>query len=121
MINYLLVAIGGAAGAVSRFGLSQAIGKNASFPLATFLVNIGGGLLIGILFGLQLQGRLPEKYWPLLAAGLCGGFTTFSAFSLENLLLLQQHKWLLFALYATGSVAGCLLAVYLGVCLGKKF
>lgn len=120
MINYLLVAIGGAAGAVSRFGLSQAFGKSSSFPLTTLFINMGGSLLIGILFGMQQQGRLPEKYWALLAAGLCGGFTTFSAFSMENMVLLQQHKWLLFFIYVLASVAACLLAVYLGYNLSNK-
>ena len=114
MVNYLLVALGGATGAVCRFGLSQQFAGNRTFPLTTLLINIGGSLLIGILFGLQQQGRLNEKYWALLATGLCGGFTTFSAFSLENMALMHQHKWMLFALYVTASVALCLLAVYLG-------
>lgn len=120
-INYFLVAIGGAAGAISRFGLAQVFRKGAAFPFTTFCINVAGSLLIGILFGLLQQGRLSEKYWALLAVGLCGGFTTFSSFSLDNLLLLQQHKWLLFALYALGSMAVCLAAVYLGYKLSDKF
>ncbi|MBL7726755.1 MAG: fluoride efflux transporter CrcB [Dinghuibacter sp.] len=113
MYHYLLVALGGATGAACRYGLSQLTwGRN--FPYATFFINIAGSLLIGILFAVQQQGRLSEKYWLLLATGLCGGFTTFSAFSLENLALLQQQKMGLFLLYAAGSVLACLGAVYLG-------
>jgi fluoride exporter len=114
LTNYILVATGGAVGAVLRFGCTQLGGTKNGFPFTTLFINIGGSLLIGLLFGLQQQGRLTEKYWLLLAAGLCGGFTTFSAFSLENMVLLQQQKWGLFILYTTSSVAICLVAVYAG-------
>lgn len=113
MYQYLLVAIGGAAGAACRLGVTQ-LSPVRSFPYATLIVNICGSLLIGLLFGLQQQGRLTEKHWLLLATGLCGGFTTFSAFSLENMTLLQQQKTGLFLLYTAGSVLTCLAAVYLG-------
>jgi fluoride exporter len=114
LTNYILVALGGAAGAVCRFGCAQIAGTKSTFPYTTLLINIGGSFLIGMLFGLQQQGRLNEKYWALLAIGLCGGFTTFSAFSLENMALLQQQKWGLFILYATCSVVVCFLAVSAG-------
>lgn len=109
----LLVGLGGAAGSMLRYMIALAINKNFShpFPLATFLINIIGCLVIGLLFGMAekhawLQGNLLL----LLATGFCGGFTTFSTFALENVGLLEKNQ-------SYTAVAYALLSVVIGVLL----
>jgi CrcB protein len=102
--NFLLVGLGGALGSMLRYGAGLLIGPR-DFPLATFLINVTGSFLIGLVVVSSLTNQQVNEHWKLfLATGLCGGFTTFSAFSLENLQLLQQGKWSLFLLYSIGSV-----------------
>lgn len=112
-----LVAFGGMFGCVARFLFSHFLSKSVSlaFPLATFLINVIGCLLIGMFWALS------QKYeWFsvdmrfLLMTGFCGGFTTFSAFALENLQLLQNQQYATFFLYAFASVALGILATALG-------
>lgn len=117
--DFFLVALGGAAGSVLRYGTALFTGTK-NFPVATLMVNIIGSFLIGLVFALSLKSQSFNNNWkPLLAAGLCGGFTTFSAFSLENLQLLQQGKILLCIFYIALSVTSGLLAAWLGYQLGK--
>jgi CrcB protein len=103
----LLVGIGGGLGSVLRYLTAYVVGKfyNNPFPLATFSVNIFGCLLIGILigiFGKQLSPNDDLKY--LFITGFCGGYTTFSTFSAENIQLIQSGNYLIPALYITSSV-----------------
>jgi fluoride exporter len=117
--NLLFVAVGGAAGSVLRFLFSVWF-KHSSFPLATLLVNIIGSLIIGLVIAVSLRNANFDANWRLLlATGLCGGFTTFSAFSAENLQLIQQGRMGMFAVYAIGSVLLGLGAAWLGFTLGK--
>ena len=89
--------------------------KPSGFPYATFLVNISGSLLIGIVIALCLKDENFSNNWKLfLAAGICGGFTTFSAFSLENMDLILQGKYLLSIIYIAGSVILGILATWMG-------
>lgn len=117
--NILLVGLGGAAGSMLRYAFSVWF-KHANFPLATFLVNIIGSFVIGVVFAYALRNESFAINWRLfLAAGICGGFTTFSAFSLESLSLLQQQRIGMFFLYVMGSVILGLAATWLGYSLMK--
>lgn len=122
-MNWLAVAIGGALGSVTRYGvgllLPAAAGK---FPWATLLVNLLGSFLIGVAYVLIMQKQTwpPEmRLW--LMTGFLGGFTTFSSFSLEALQLWQQGQNLQALIYIVSSVVCCLLAVGLAVALTQKF
>src|SRR5689334_63739 len=122
MIAYLWVAIGGALGSVGRYWLNGLISSTRfgeTFPLGTLAINVSGSFLIGVIGALAVpEGRLdsPTRAFAtqFLMIGICGGFTTFSSFSLQTLALVRDREWL----YAGGnvllSVALCLIAVWLG-------
>lgn len=108
-----LIALGGAAGSVLRYLMVSAIGA----PLGTAAVNVIGSFAIGVLF--VLLG--PREGWQVfLMTGLLGGFTTFSAFSLDTLKLVQSGQTLQAAAYVLGSVALSLSAVALGVAIARS-
>jgi fluoride exporter len=109
----LLVAVGGAAGSVLRFLCQRAL-NNPHFPYGTLAVNVAGCLLIGILFGFFQKAMLSSPIYLLLVSGFCGGFTTFSAFTQESIVLLTQQRWTLFLFYVLGSVTAGLLATFAG-------
>ena len=112
--NFLLVGLGGAIGSMFRYALALLV-KSNGFPLATFLVNVGGSLLIGMVFGLSQRDETFATNWKLfLATGICGGFTTFSTFSAENLQLMQQGRWALCGGYILLSIITCITATWLG-------
>ncbi len=112
----LFVALGGAIGSVARYLVSKMVNESfsSSFPLATMLVNIAGCVLIGVFLAISERFSLGEGSRLLLTVGLCGGFTTFSTFMNENLLLLRAGSIAPLALYAGGSVALGLLGVFAG-------
>lgn len=113
MTQLLAVGIGGAAGSVLRF-LCQRLLNGPAFPYGTFAVNLTGCLLIGIFWGLFLKQQGTETLRVLLMAGFCGGFTTFSAFTLEGIRLLTDQRWATFFIYVLFSVAAGLLATFAG-------
>ncbi len=112
--NFLWVGLGGAIGAMLRFA-AYLIWKNGTFPVSTLLINIAGSFLIGLFFaaGLREDG-LSDNLKLFLMTGVCGGFTTFSAFSLENIQLLRTGNYSTAALYIFVSVAGCIAAAFAG-------
>ncbi len=112
--NFLLVAAGGSVGAVLRYSVALLL-PHSNFPYATLSVNLVGSFLLGIILAMSLKSEgLPADMKLFLATGICGGFTTFSGFSGENLGLLQTEKYNLAFLYIVTSVAGGILATWLG-------
>jgi CrcB protein len=111
--SILLVGLGGASGSILRYLLQRTLNVS-HFPYGTLVVNISGCLLIGILWGLLSKSILSEAGGILLMTGFCGGFTTFSAFSYESIQLFIENKWLLFFTYTMISVAGGIIATYIG-------
>lgn len=123
--NISLVFIGGGAGAIARYLMTLAIGRYtqvAAFPWHTFGVNILGAFLIGILLeilALRVSAIQPARL--LLVTGFLGGFTTFSAFSLESALLLQRGDYTNLFFYITASVIGTVAAVFAGSAVARPF
>lgn len=114
MKEFLLVGLGGAVGAMLRYGMSM-IPVKSEFPFMTLLINFLGAVIIGILAALSIkQTLLTSDSLLLLKTGVCGGFTTFSTFSLEAVTLLEQHKTGLGITYIAASILLCLLGVLLG-------
>ena len=121
--SILLVAFGGSVGAVARYLVTKYFSDNSSsvFPWGTFVVNCTGCLLIGILYSLSVkQLYFTPELRLLLMTGLCGGFTTFSAFSLEGMSLLTQQRATIFFLYFAASVVIGLAATFLGYWITKE-
>ena len=120
--NILLVGLGGGIGSILRYLSQKWVNESYehNFPLATFLVNVFGCLLIGILYALGEKGNiLSPQSRLLLVTGFCGGFTTFSTFAFENMNLLRVGDNFSFLLYAVGSVVFGIAAVYIGSLLIK--
>ncbi len=116
-MNWLLVAGGGAIGSALRYGLALFVQRTlgGNWPFSTLAANVIGSFIIGCMYEmLATKELLNEEARLFIMIGLLGGFTTFSAFSLETLLMFQEGDWFLAVLYAVFSVAGCLLAVWAG-------
>ena len=112
--NILLIGLGGGIGSMWRYTVSLLL-VNKSFPVATLLINISGSFIIGLVAAYALKNEWFAANWKLfLATGICGGFTTFSAFSLENLQLLQQGKYLWALFYIATSIVLGLIATFFG-------
>lgn len=126
MLTYFWIAIGGALGSVARYALNGVVSARIgeTFPVGTLVVNVAGSFVIGVLGALTIpEGRMSSETrafaTQFLMIGICGGFTTFSSFSLQTLNLIRDREWL----YASGnvllSVALCMVAVWLGYLLGS--
>ncbi len=118
-LDYLIVAGGGALGSVARYWLSGVVGRRSSetFPYGTLLVNISGCLAIGIFaafVGTESRALVRPEWRLAFMTGICGGYTTFSSFSLQTLYLAQEGDWRRAGLNVLASVALCLVAVWLG-------
>jgi CrcB protein len=122
-MNWILVAIGGAVGAVARYGVGMVVGRSAGdLPAGTLSVNVVGGLLMGLLAGwLAHRGDADQERWRLLlSVGALGGFTTFSAFSLETALMIEKRQWELAAGYIVLSVLLSVSALFMGLFLARR-
>ena len=112
-----IIGFGGFIGTIARFLISRYFQLNLPtlFPWGTFIVNLMGCFLIGIIYGISEKGNfLSPEVRLFLTVGLCGGFTTFSTFSNDALMLMEQQEWLRFALYSSLSFFLGIMAVFAG-------
>ena len=124
MLNLILVGAGGAVGAIARYGLGvQAVRTlGGAWPYGTLIANVLGGLLMGALAAVltQRSGDGPERWRLLLGVGLLGGFTTFSAFSLEVVQMTDRKAWGAAVIYSLGSVVLSVGAAMVGLILVRR-
>lgn len=121
--SIILVGIGGFLGSVARYLVAIAFAGQSysTFPYATLAVNVLGCFLIGLVLALADRGNLISPDWGIfLTTGFCGGFTTFSSFSFENIKLLHDGEFIYLAVNIILSVAVCLAATYLGILLVRS-
>jgi fluoride exporter len=123
MARYLLIALGGAAGAVARYQIAAAIQSRlpSVFPWGTFAVNVTGCFVMGCAMALLTERIGAHQNWRFLVPiGFIGAYTTFSTFSLETFRLLEDGAWWLAAVNAAGSITLGLVAVAGGVAVGRS-
>lgn len=120
-MDYLYVALGGAIGALGRYTISLVPTKTA-FPILTLMTNLIGAILIGFIVGFIDDGddhaRKALLFWK---TGVCGGFTTFSTFSLEAFSLLEKQAYVSGGIYIILSILGCIAGVFVGKKLAMPF
>lgn len=122
MISLVLIGAGGFAGAVTRHVIDGRIATwtGGSFPWGTFIVNISGSLVVGLLFALVSErAALPAELRSPLMIGFIGSYTTFSTLALESWRMIEDGAWLLAAVNLGGSVVVGVVAVVLGIALGR--
>ena len=115
-MSYLLIGVGGALGAICRYSLGLAVMRNrqGSFPLGTWIINISGSFLLGLLFQFHAQGLIQDWAMMLFGVGFCGAYTTFSTFGNETVQLIVGNKLGLAACYVGTSVLLSLVAAWIG-------
>lgn len=121
-MEYIWVGLGGFAGANMRYLLGTwiTLRRGTNFPLGTFLINVSGSLLIGIILTLLTQRLVADPRWRLLlVVGFLGGYTTFSSFTYESLALLEQGDWARALIYLFGSNGVGLVACYSGMIIAR--
>jgi fluoride exporter len=124
MENYIWVAVGGAIGTVGRYWLSGVVARmlGETFPWGTILINVSGSFVIGVfavLTGPDGRVFVPSSARQFVMVGICGGYTTFSSFSLQTLNLMNDGEWANAGANIVLSVVLCLLAVWLGAMLAN--
>ena len=124
MDKLILVAAGGAVGAVARYltGLAALRSLGAAWPYGTLAVNVVGGFAMGLLAALlAARGEADQYRWRLLlGVGVLGGFTTFSAFSLEVAMMIERREWASAFTYSTVSVVASVAALFAGMMLARR-
>jgi len=123
MIHLFLVMLGGALGSGARYGVGRAslAVLGPGYPWGTLTVNLAGGFAMGLLAGLVGRFVSGEEWRLLLGVGVLGGFTTFSAFSLEVANMIERGTIGTAALYAVVSVVGSVAALFIGLALARGF
>ena len=126
MQAYFWIGVGGALGSMARYWCTIVAERffGETFPWGTLLINILGSFVIGLFVTLTGPGgaySVDPNVRLFVAVGICGGFTTFSAFSLQTLVLIQEGEWLYAGAYILASVAICLFAAWIGYVLAHQF
>lgn len=116
-MKFILIFVGGGLGSILRYVIGKYLNNlEQSIPYGTFLVNIFGSLLIGIILGLSIKNQsLTQNQILLFATGFCGGFTTFSAFAFENVQFLKNGDYFNFFIYTLGTLLVGFIFVFLGM------
>src|SRR6187402_3698027 len=124
MLNYLLVFIGGGIGSSLRHTINLTCARclGTAFPWGTFIINISGSLVMGLIAGyLAFKGEASQPWRLFLMTGILGGYTTFSAYSLDAALLYERGELGLAALYVMGSVVLSIAGLFAGLALVRQF
>lgn len=122
LLKYVMVGIGGCLGSILRFWLGNYVGSKMGtrFPYGTFVINITGSFLIGLVFAFLTERSQWSPYWRyLIPIGFIGGYTTFSSFEFETLRTMQEGQFAIGLLYVTSSVVLGLAAVWGGLIAGR--
>jgi CrcB protein len=113
------IGLAGVLGALLRYSLGKVVSRKlgTSFPWGTWIINVSGSLLLGMLYGGHQAGSLPDAMWVVWGTGFCGAYTTFSTFGYETLTLMGQQRYARAILYVVSSVVvgvlGCMAGVWL--------
>ncbi len=128
MYSYLFVAVGGAIGAMARFGLNQMLQRDLEFPWGTLIANLLGCLVMGFIAQLIARsawfndaGIIPDQYRLLFAVGFCGSFTTLSSLVMEVNTMLQKNEIFYSFSYFVGTLIGGFACLYIGVMCVRMF
>ncbi len=119
MKTVFFVGLGGFLGTIVRYGINVVL-KSPNFPVSTFLANLLGCIIIGLIVGLAQKIAIADNVKLFLTTGFCGGFTTFSAFALENQKMITSGQISQALLYMLSSVILGLICVYAGIMIGEK-
>jgi len=124
MLNYVLVALGGAVGSVARYLVGQHALRafGSGWPYGTYIANVTGGLCMGLLVGvLAHRGGADQERWRLLlGVGVLGGYTNFSSFSLETALMIERKQVAAAALYTTASIGLSVIGLFAGLLIARR-
>ena len=123
-MNYLLVFIGGGLGSMLRYGVTVASARTLGthFPWGTFLINVTGSIVMGLIAGyLAFKGEASQPWRVFIMTGILGGYTTFSAFSLDAALLYERGEIGLALLYVSASVFLAIAGLFAGLALVRSF
>ena len=124
-LPYFLVGVGGFVGAIARFGVARLVGAyvDSRFPLATFIINVSGSFLLGVLGAVVAQKTMPgsDAMRLALGVGFLGAYTTFSTFEFETHALVDDGSWMLALTNVTASVIVGFLAVRVGIFVAKTW
>lgn len=121
-MTWILIAVGGAAGAMSRYAVDTLVTERMGsfFPFGTLLINLSGSFILGLLFALAMErGVLSPEIRPPLIIGFLGAYTTFSTWMLQSWALIEQGAWISAGVNLVGSVVLGLVAVVAGLALGR--
>ena len=121
MRNTIAIALVGIIGILARYGLDHVLTEtNRDFPVSTLLINVLGSALAGAIYTLGVSEKLPSDLQTILLVGFCGGFTTFSAYSLQTMTMLERGRWGAGAAYLVLSPALGLLAAFAAMVVVRK-